>query len=821
MPALPRNLPHLFTENNGQPEAYVSPAGGNTSSAPARERALHADALLRSLNTALAQIQTGLQAERAPGDTDPSGFMLEFRMPAGAEKFVQKLEDRRQHIELLSVSNRGGDGLVASVYVPMRARNHFLRKIESYRDEETRGGRPKNEPLISRVERVALGAFDSVYTDQLDALPPRERPIWWEVWLRSGHRETFQRTATRLELRLSAETIIFPERDVVLAFGLQTSIGRSVVESGVVAEIRVAKDAPSTFLGMPNNEQREWVDDVIQRLIPPDPDAVAVCVLDSGVTRTHPLLSPALAADDVHKYDPNWPDGDSASWNGHGTAMAGLGLYGDLFPILLQTVPVRLGHRLESVKMLAHDGAQHEPRLYGAITRECAARPEVVKPHRPRIHCLAITSETGTNRGRPSSWSAAIDQIAFGDDRVRRLVVLAAGNIRNGIDRTGYPNRNDVEPIENPAQAWNALTVGAYTAKDTLVDRSFRGWSAIAPAGGIAPCSRTSVAWERKWPVKPDIVLEGGNWADLGMQVDRPDDLSVLTSHYRPNIRHFEAFGDTSAAASLSAQLAARILTSRPDAWPETVRALVVHSAEWSPVMQAHMDEANNQTQKATLLRRYGYGVPRLDRALLSSLNDATIVLQETLRPLRLDGSQVKSQNMNLHRLPWPTEQLAALGTTSVQLRVTLSYFIEPNPGERGWYGRYRYPSHSLRFSLKRGLESLSQFRARINRAVTLEDEDLAETATPEDDNWYLGRIRDVGSIHSDIWIGSAAELSRRDALAVFPIGGWWKEKPQLQRYNRDVRYTVCVSLRALEAQDIYTPIATALHIPVETVLTT
>lgn len=54
--------------------------------------------------------------------------------------------------------------------------------------------------------------------------------------------------------------------------------------------------------------------------------------------------------------------------------------------------------------------------------------------------------------------SAAIDQLAYGADDIRRLIVLAAGNIRDGITPHNYPDRNDVEPIENPAQAWNALT---------------------------------------------------------------------------------------------------------------------------------------------------------------------------------------------------------------------------------------------------------------------------------------------------------------------------------------------------------------------------
>lgn len=360
--------------------------------------------------------------------------------------------------------------------------------------------------------------------------------------------------------------------------------------------------------------------------------------------------------------------------------------------------------------MLAHDGQEHDPKLYGAITRESATRPEVGKPFRRRVHCMAVSSANGTNRGRPSSWSAALDQLAFGIDNNPRLFAISSGNIRDGITSTGYPALNDIEPVENPAQSWNALAVGAFTEKQQIADPTFAGWVPIAPVGGLSPCSRTSVSWERRWPIKPDVVFEGGNHAHQGGNVDTPDDLGLLTTDYRPLLRQFRAFGDTSAAASLAARFSAQILVDRPQAWLETVRGLVVHSAEWTPVMRAHLAGAANEAQRLAAFRRYGYGVPDLRRAIRSSLNDATIVSENMLRPLRMDNGSVKSQHMNLHMLPWPDDQLAELGETQVQLRVTLSYFIEPNPGERGWKGRYRYASHGLRFALKRCLEELPHF---------------------------------------------------------------------------------------------------------------
>ena len=171
---------------------------------------------------------------------------------------------------------------------------------------------------------------------------------------------------------------------------------------------------------------------------------------------------------------------------------------------------------------------------------------------------------------------------------------------------------------------------------------------------------------------------------------------------------------------------------------------------------------------------------------------------------------------MNLHQFPWPRAELESIADTEVELRVTLSYYVEPNPGERGWLRRHRYPSHALRFAVKRSLETVDDFRRRINAAVTAEEEDLATIDTGAD-NWYLGRIRDPGSIHSDYWRGTAAELAQRSAIGVYPIGGWWKENPAHERYDRAVRYALIVSIRAVNGTvDIYTPVMTRIVTPVE-----
>jgi len=216
------------------------------------------------------------------------------------------------------------------------------------------------------------------------------------------------------------------------------------------------------------------------------------------------------------------------------------------------------------------------------------------------------------------------------------------------------------------------------------------------------------------------------------------------------------------------------------------------------------------------VLRKYGYGVPSYERAALSSANDLTLIVEDELQPFWKEGSAIKTRHMNLHQFPWPRTELEQLGETEVELRITLSYFVEPNPGERGWLRRHRYQSHALRFGVKRALESVDAFRSRINAAAVAEEEGLTPINAGPDD-WYLGRIRNVGSIHSDYWRGTAAALAQRSAVGVYPIGGWWKENRADKPYEKKTRYALIVSIRATNGTvDIYTPVKTQIDTPVE-----
>lgn len=818
---------HIYLPKNGKREDYTRPpsGGGKSIEPPERNRPEHAQNLERQIGAALQNAQRQLNSRDANIAAGEPGFYLEFKVQTDQAKAFEQLENRTKKIELVTVKKipEQETMVTATVFVPERSSDHFLKKVEKYRDEDdARNGKPKNQKLVTRIEEVQLAQVESLYTDDLNLFPEDGRYIWWEVWLRKERRQAFEYVIQGLNIQSKEHSISFPERDIVLVMSNIEGIAQIIKNSDSIAELRIAKDNPSIFLEMGSLEQSAWADDLSNRLLEPGDYAVSVCLLDSGITPNHPLIIPGLKPEDLHTVEPSWGVGDSSSWQGHGTAMGGIALYTDLSEVLAMDGDIKLFHRLESVKILPPHG-ENDPELYGAITEQGVARPEIQAPDRRRVFCMAVTSNIpNPNIGTPSSWSAAIDQLCFNNDgEFRRLLIISAGNIRDAILSDSYISSNndylnDIHTVENPGQSWNALVVGAYTEKINIIHPDFLGWQPLAPCGDISPSSRTSVNWSHQWPIRPDVVFEGGNMAHNGQDPAQPiDDLCLLTTYYRPNVRIFEHMRDTSCAAALASYMAARIMTEYPTFSPETIRALIVHSADWTPAMRTHFDSVSNKSAKRALIRRYGYGVPDLDRALRSARNSLTLITEDKLQPFCLDGT-VKTKDMKLHNLPWPKEKLEELGEVDVKLKVTLSYFIEPNPGERGWAYKHRYASYGLRFEVKRSLENINDFRWRISEAIRKEEGGI-KTKDKYVENWFLGpNTRDNGSLHCDIWEGSAAELSQRDSIAVYPVGGWWKEKRYLQRYEQSVNYSLIISINVPEVEvDIYTPVANQVGITI------
>jgi len=439
----PRNHPHLYLRNNNefcQSVNYTSPRPGSTPPPPLRNRREHAAKLERAIGEAITKARQQLESRLSEISVGTPGFYLEFEVTKDKANALDNLENKTKKIELVAVkpSPDQKDTVKATVFVPESATDFFEEKVKQYREEETGKGNPKNAALITRLENVEIGTVQSLFTDDLALFPRNGQAIWWEVWLRHGQLEDFQTIIQRMGI-LTKSHIDFPERTVILAMANVEKIEQVLQNSDTVAELRIAKDTPSFFLDMRVNEQQKWEENLLDRILDRiSDDAVAVCLLDTGVNWRHKLIEKSLYLSDLYTLDPTWGKNDH---HGHGTQMAGLIIYSDYLFEALQTLdPITLIHRLESVKFLPPPlFKQNDPNLYGAITEQAISLPEIQNPKRKRIFCMAVTSEQPSpNYGTPSSWSAAIDQLSFGEDNFKRLIIISAGNIREEIYLADY-----------------------------------------------------------------------------------------------------------------------------------------------------------------------------------------------------------------------------------------------------------------------------------------------------------------------------------------------------------------------------------------------
>ncbi|MFD5884526.1 S8 family peptidase [Streptomyces sp. NPDC060334] len=820
------------------------------------DRSGHTAALVDGLER--AEREAVLLGQEVPDGYQPDGFAV--RVEAARDHPLQLERLDGSGLTLMSshpqTADRQQDALV---WIPFDKVASFTQRITAF-TQDTDDGNPQQAALVANMEQIQRALLKHLWQERHE-LPSLDEERWWELWFdpqisQTDPVATLRALAQARQWRMSERAIHVGERLIAHVSATGNDLTVLLATNACPVEIRTPTFAEGLY-AVDRSFRVNLVEDLAQRIKPADPYAPVVCVLDTGIAQEHLLLKPALR----ERAYSVLPGSTPADRNGHGTQMAGLALFGDLASALEAQGPVVLGHGLESVKIVDDGLAPVEsPRTLAETTANAVATAEIGNggpAPSGRVFSMAVTRHSGQGEngvdGTATLWSATLDALAAGTDvtvredridligapdpQASRLIIVSAGNVRghlpqqmrDGNGRLDHLLLCDLSRIEEPAQAHNVLTVGACTHLDTVPDTPlFRGFRPLASPGGLSPFSRTSVALTNPAITKPDIVLEGGNLLvapDDGF-LDQHELLSVPTTHHDA-ARKMAWANATSAATAQAAALAATAMSTYPGLRAETVRALLVHEARWTPAMvepglfkKTGAPKLNKGEIMRQVIRRYGWGVPTADRIRSSASNAVTMIIQNTLVPLkRGKNGQVRLAELKLHELPWPLEQLRELTDTTVDLRVTLAYMIEPNPGRRGMVGRYSYASHGLRFAIKSSAESADAFQRRLAEQAEHETDGAGNPKAFEShDRWLVGpRARNLGSLHADIWRGSAAELAGCGMLAVYPVGGWWKANKRRDRIDLPVSYALLVSLHTPEVStDLYTPIATQLGVPVE-----
>ena len=157
------------------------------------------------------------------------------------------------------------------------------------------------------------------------------------------------------------------------------------------------------------------------------------------------------------------------------------------------------------------------------------------------------------------------------------------------------------------------------------------------------------------------------------------------------------------------------------------------------------------------------------------------------------------------------SESVEQLEGKNAKLIVTLSYYIEPNPGTRRLATHYAYHSHQLDFEIINRSETLEEFKVRISKP---ENETKENRTTRTGVKWAIGKDSILkGSIRKDFITETGRALSVQNIIAVIPKNGWYKNLKRQKKHNEVVRYSLIVSIETEETEvDLYTPVFNVLN---------
>ncbi len=221
-----------------------------------------------------------------------------------------------------------------------------------------------------------------------------------------------------------------------------------------------------------------------------------ICLLDSGVNDI-PQLNDLLVAQDGHRRFPDF--NDDYRKHGHGTPIAYLAIFGED-----SSIPKA---RVISYKIYSDKDRRLFPEGYRLAILKYSS---VVNPNRSRIFLSSIVFEKYDD-----GITAAIDRW-IQENNI--CVVLAAGNIDTKIVSDyafrGIPCSSYIcnHPIQDPAQAVNAVAVGAIAKKEAP--------NSISRRNELSPFTTCGTTNGRLYQCpKPEFVQHGGNCCKDGTEL--------------------------------------------------------------------------------------------------------------------------------------------------------------------------------------------------------------------------------------------------------------------------------------------------------------
>ncbi len=352
--------------------------------------------------------------------------------------------------------------------------------------------------------------------------------------------------------------------------------------------------------------------DQIEPPSPPSPNAPVLTILDSGLTSGHPLLKPAV----VEAKGFITADGDATDGTGHpghGTFVAGVGLYGDL-ELQVQSGKMVAEIKIGSAKVFRDDGQDLTIFVEKAVEQ---AVQYFANKHQSRLFNISYGDGNKIYDGRH------VRSLAYTLDRLSRtlgvLFFSATGNHHQhqlpptDQIRARYPAYllEETARLLDPAPALNVITVGGVARFDAshLAQGHPTTIESVPLARSGQPSPFTRSGPSINGAIKPDFIDHAGNAAlTRNLTLDHKG-LGVLSLNSGfTSGRLFAEDNGTSFAAPGVANKAARLLRTNPNASANLLRALLGAHAHWPRASRELLAPNDSATEQADLLRLVGYG---------------------------------------------------------------------------------------------------------------------------------------------------------------------------------------------------------------------
>jgi subtilisin family serine protease len=440
-------------------------------------------------------------------------------------------------------------------------------------------------------------------------------------------------------------------------------------------------------------------------VLEPNDDSIGVLVIDSGIVSNHPLLEKAVG--DEQNYQD--VERDLQDKVGHGTAVAGVSIYGDIKQSLDNKKFVPSNWLFSAKVMYGEEDARgnvspvyDEEKLFENQLNDAIRDFLDNDGYRIKVVNLSFGNsyeflKEKNNRQYPLA--ALMDEIAYEYKEV--VFVVSAGNadprdlfgdIADLIEN--YPNylvENDSFRIINPATSALSITVGSIAQEIHISEQSLDGHvssihSPIAKMGEPSPFTRSGFGINGM--LKPEMVHYGGNLIlkeEHGWITENVGGKLPVLSH-NPTAGLFNFNYGTSFSAPMVTHLLGNIANKYPDKSANFLKNLLLQSTD-STLIEGFV--GSDSKKQNSILKVQGYGVPKLQKAISSFDN----------RVLLLDEDEIGLNKVQVYSLEIPTTFFETKGNKRISVALTFDPITRMTRGDS-------YLGNRMQFKLYHTIDS-------------------------------------------------------------------------------------------------------------------